>query len=337
MARPDTQLVLAADIGGTRVRLGAYRVGHGRPIEVVPPESYPSRSAPDLETHVERFAAQHQVASAIHCACFGVAGPVIKGRAETTNLPWMVSETQLKKRFGWSRTIIINDLVAAAIALPVLKPAELSSLNQAESDGEGHLAVVAPGTGLGKALVAVDRRRAIPMASEGGHADFAPTNTAQLRLWAYLHHRFGHVSQERVLSGAGLVNIYRWLRDAENLPAAPAVEHALAETDQDAAQVVTENALGQQSKTCRQALDTFVEILGAVAGNWALDTLPWGGVYLGGGIAPKILSALRQGDFMASFGAKGRFAELMAKFPVRVILNDRAALLGAARWALMTS
>jgi glucokinase len=337
MAHPHTQLILAGDIGGTKVRLGVFEATKGRPVEVVSPESYPSRSAPDFESHIEHFLDQHQIASENLCACFGLAGPVMAGNAKVTNLPWEVSEAGLRKRFAWTQVHLVNDLVATALAIPVLASEELAPLNQAEPAERGHVAVIAAGTGLGKALVAVGRHEMVPVASEGGHADFAPGDPAQMRLWRHLHQRFGHVSQERLLSGDGLINIYNWLRDAEKLPVAASVEQALNDPQLDPARIITENSLARQSAICHQTLATFVTILGAVAGDRALETLPWGGVYLAGGIAPKILPALRQGDFMAAFCAKGRFDKFMARFPVRVILNDGAALLGAVRWALMVS
>jgi glucokinase len=337
MIQPDNPLVLAADIGGTKVRLGLYRRDRGRPAEVVPPERCASRSAPDLETHIERFLAKHEAAASVHSACLGIAGPVFGGHVETTNLPWTVSEASLRKQFAWPRVDLINDLVATALSIPVLTTKALVGLNRTEPDAQGHLAVVAAGTGLGKALVAAGRHETVPVASEGGHADFAPGNLDQWRLWHHLHNRFGHVSQERVLSGEGLINIYTWLRDDEALRAAPMVEDALESGRTDAARRITENGLARQSAICRQALITFVTIFGALAGNWALETLPRGGVYLAGGIVPEILPALQTEGFMMAFCAKGRFAKVMTRFPVRVVMDDRSALLGAARWALMAT
>ena len=335
MSTTHTNLILAGDIGGTKVNLGIFRAGKTKPLTVIRPETFLSRSAPDLETHIKQFLDRHHIAKAIKSACFGLAGPVIKGRAKATNLPWVVSETNLQKRFGWPKVSLINDLVATALAIPLLKSTALLALNRARVDRQGHLAVVAPGTGLGKALVAVGTNQMVPVASEGGHVGFAPANQAQVRLWRYLHQRFDRVSQERVLSGIGLVNIYAWLRDVEAMEPAPAVEHALETAEYNAAPMITEKALAHQDSICQRALTVFVEIFGAIAGDWALGTMARGGVYLGGGIPPKILPVLRTGDFMAAFCAKGRFSEVVASMPVRVILNDRAALLGAARCALM--
>lgn len=328
-------LILAGDIGGTKVNLGVFRRGKTKPVAVLPPETFPSQSAPDLETHIENFLDRHHVATAIKSAGFGLAGPVIKGYAKTTNLPWRVSTNAIRKRFGWSRVMLLNDLVATALAIPVLRPAAVLALNRARADREGHLAIVAPGTGLGKALVAVEGNQMVSVASEGGHAGFAPANEAQIRLWRYLHQRFGRVSQERVLSGTGLVNIYLWLRDKESMRRATAVEQALATDEKNAAPIITQLALSNADATCHGAMTTFVEIFGSIAGDWALSTMARGGVYLGGGIPPKILPALRTGHFLNAYQHKGRFAEIVATIPVRVILDDQAALVGAARSVLM--
>lgn len=231
--------------------------------------------------------------------------------------------------------MLLNDLVATALAIPVLRSTAFLPLNRAKADRKGHMAIVAPGTGLGKALVAVEGKQVVPVASEGGHSGFAPANKDQMRLWQYLHHRFGRVSQERVLSGTGLLNIYLWLRDKEAMRPAPAVEKALAKDEKSAAPIITDRALSQKEPICRHAMRTFVDIFGAIVGDWALSTMARGGIYLGGGIPPKILPAIRTGDFMTAFQNKGRFTEMVATIPVKVILNDQAALLGAARSVLI--
>lgn len=325
----DKSLVLAGDIGGTKTNLGLFSRGKRRPVAKVI-ETYPSREAPHLESIIERFLNRHR--ASIKSACFGLAGPVINGRSQTTNLPWDVSEAKIKKRFKWSQVGLINDLTATAYAVPFLNSRELFFLNKAKARKEQNLALVAPGTGLGEALLIFGEGQYIPVASEGGHADFSPNNEAEVELWRYLSQRFGHVSTERVLSGPGLVNIYSWLRHSKRFSEPAWLARSMEEIDP--ARAIAEAALVEKHPLCVESLNMFVSILGSVAGNLALTAMTTGGVYLGGGIPPKILPKLQESIFMQAFTNKGRFGDLLAKIPVRVILNDEAALLGAARCAL---
>ena len=324
----DENIVLAGDIGGTKTNLGLFSPGKRRPVVKVI-ETYPSREAPHLELIIEQFLHKHR--APIKSACFGIAGPVIRGRSQTTNLPWDVSEVKIKKRFKWAQVGLINDLTATAYAVPLLTSRELLSLNNAKARKEQNLALVAPGTGMGKALLIFAEGQYIPVASEGGHADFSPNNEAEVELWRYLSHRFGHVSIERVLSGPGLVNIYSWLRDSERFSEPPWLVRRMEEIDP--ARAIAEAALTEKHPLCVASLNAFVSILGAVAGNLALTAMTNGGVYLGGGIPPKILPKLEEPIFMKAFTNKGRFKEFLERIPVRVILNDKAALLGAAHCA----
>jgi len=324
----DKPLVLAGDIGGTKTNLGLFSRGKRRPVTKVI-ETYPSREAPHLESIIERFLNKHS--ASIKSACFGIAGPVISGRSQTTNLPWDVSEVKIKKRFKWSQVGLINDLTATAYAVPLLNSRELLSLNKAKARKEQNLGLVAPGTGLGEAMLIFGEGQYIPVASEGGHADFSPNNEAEVELWRYLSQRFGHVSTERVLSGPGLVNIYSWLRDSKRFSEPAWLVRSMEEIDP--ARAITEAALTEKHPLCVASLNAFVSILGAVAGNLALTAMTIGGVYLGGGIPPKILPKLEEPIFMKAFTNKGRFKEFLEKIPVRVILNDKAALLGAAHCA----
>jgi glucokinase len=237
----------------------------------------------------------------------------------------------MKNRFSWSHVSLINDLTATAHAVPLLSSRELFSLNKAKRRKGQNLAIVAPGTGLGQALLIFQDGMYIPVSSEGGHADFSPNSEAEVKLWRYLHKRFGHVSVERVLSGPGLVNIYNWLRESGSYKEPAWLAGRLKEIDP--ARAVTEAALADKHPLCVESLNVFVSIFGAVAGNLALTAMTTGGVYLGGGISPKILPKLKQSMFMQAFTNKGRFAELLEKIPVKVILNDQAALLGAAHCA----
>ncbi|MEE9527843.1 MAG: glucokinase [Syntrophobacteria bacterium] len=324
----DENIVLAGDIGGTKTNLGLFSRGKRRPVAKVI-ETYPSREAPHLESIIERFLNRHR--ASIKSACFGIAGPVINGRSQTTNLPWDVSEVKIKKRFKWSQVGLINDLTATAYAIPFLNSRELFFLNKAKARKKQNLALVAPGTGLGEALLIFGEGQYIPVASEGGHADFSPNNEAEVELWRYLSQRFGHVSTERVLSGPGLVNIYSWLRDSKRFSEPAWLARSMEETDP--ARAIAEAALTDKHPLCVESLNMFVSILGSVAGNLALTAMTTGGVYLGGGIPPKILPKLEEPIFMKAFTNKGRFKEFLERIPVRVILNDKAALLGAAHCA----
>jgi glucokinase len=327
----DAIHLLAGDIGGTKTHLGLYTAGPQGPREFAR-QTYASSAAEGLEEMIDHLLQRHPVP--VTAACFGIAGPVTGGFARLTNLGWDVSAGRLRRRFQWAHVQLINDLAATALAVPWLSGEELAALNRAPADQTGSLALVAPGTGLGQALLLRPNDRCLPMASEGGHADFAPTDEAEIRLWHYLRRRYGHVSLERVLSGRGLVDIYAWLVSSRPAQAAGRARDVL-ETAKgaDPAQIVTRHALDASDDLCRDALLRFCRILGAVAGNLALTGLATGGVYLGGGIPPKILPVLEKSDFMTSFKAKGRFSEFLAAIPVWVILNDKAALMGAARRA----
>ena len=330
MKNPEGDLfVLAGDIGGTKTNLGFFRQGKTRPVAKVI-ETYSSREAPNLESIIARFLRKHQVL--VQSACFGIAGPVINGRCQTTNLPWYVAEDKIKKRFEWAHVSLINDLTATAHAIPLLSSRELFRLNKTKSRKGQNLALVAPGTGLGKALLIFRDGEYVPVPSEGGHIDFSPNTEAEIKLWRYLHKRFGHVSVERILSGPGLVNIYLWLKDTGRHRIPTWLAKNMEEMDP--ARAITEAALDGKHPVCVAALNMFVSIFGAVAGNLALIAMTTGGVYLGGGIPPKILPKLKESMFMQAFTNKGRFSEFLEKIPVRVILNEQAALLGAAHCAL---
>ena len=326
----DRIIILAGDIGGTKTNLGIFLKGKERPVPKVI-ETFSSQSAPDLEHIIRQFLEIHPV-SVTH-ACFGIAGPVVNGTSKTTNLPWNISEDRIKKQFNFHHVKLINDLTATAMAIPLLKKDEFFPLNQAGSIKDQNLALIAPGTGLGIAMLIYQKDRYFPIPSEGGHADFAPNNEAEIQLWRYLHQHYGHVSIERVVSGSGLVNIYRWLKDSDRLNEPDWLKQKLKEMDP--AKAITEAALVSKDPGCVEALNMFVSIFGAVASNLALTGITTGGVYLGGGIPPKILSKLKEDIFMEAFTNKGRFKGFLEKIPVKVVLNDKAALIGAAYCAAM--
>ena len=324
-------LVMAGDIGGTKTNLGVFEMGKRRPNSKVM-ETYSSREAPNLEHIIGRFLDKHKVR--ISSACFGVAGPVQGGRSKTTNLPWTISENSIKKRFKWDHVRLINDLTGTAYAIPLLTSTELHPLNEAKARKGQNLGLVAPGTGLGMALLIWVENKYTPVASEGGHADFGPNDLMEAELWEYLYKRWDHVSAERILSGSGLFNIYAWLRDSGRHPEPAWLAKEIKE--KDPARAISEAATDRKDPLCGEALDIFVSVLGAVSGNLALTGMTTGGIYLGGGIPPKILPKLDEAAFMQAFMNKGRFKGFLGKIPVRVILNDKAALLGAACCAFQT-
>ncbi len=263
----------------------------------------------------------------IATACFGVAGPVVSGTAVATNLPWRVSVKTLQKTFSFKRVSLINDLVANACGIELLKPADFAVLNRGEKT-VGNRAILSAGTGLGAAILFWNGSQYVPSPSEGGHVEFGPRNRLDLDLLHYLFERFGHVSYERVLSGSGLFNIYEFLRERYS-GTEPAWLRKRLEGEEPAA-VITETARMKKNRLCSAALDLFVSIYGSAAGNLALVAMASGGMYLGGGIAPKIIWKLKNGAFMRAFRDKGRLAPLIGRIPVKVVMNDRTALLGAA-------
>ena len=274
--------------------------GKKRPEPLVV-ESFASREAPHLENIVERFLKSHP--APISSACFGIAGPVINGRCKTTNLPWVVSETQMKSRFHWRHVRLLNDLAAAATAVPLLRRSEQVSLNKGIVQKKGNLALLSPGTGLGQAMLVYQDGEYVPLSSEGGHVSFSPTTEAEIELWRYLRKKYGHVSVERVLSGPGLVNVYSWLRDSGRFEEPLWLKALMKEGDP--AKAISENALRKRQALCVESLRFYVSMLGSAAGNLALTSMAVGGIYLGGGIPPKILPALKTGSFLESVQGQG--------------------------------
>ncbi len=326
--KENKKYVLAGDIGGTKTNLGLYFAGKGGPLSVSE-ATFSSRTATGLEEMIEKLLETHPVP--VTAACFGIACPVTGVVCQPTNLPWSVSEEKLKKYFGWHRIELLNDLTATALAVPLIDRQALTVLNPTRGDKTGNMALLAPGTGLGQAILLCDQGRYYPMASEGGHVDFAPTDKMEVDLWQYLHKRFGHVSVERVLSGNGLTNIFEWLADGRPAAASSRVRQAMIESDP--ARVIAEHAINNTEPLCVDALMRFCRILGAVAGNLALTAMATGGIFLGGGIPPKILPVLEKSAFLKRYTDKGRFSDFVASIPVNVIRNDKAALIGAAQRA----
>jgi len=320
-------LILAGDVGGTETRLGLCQSSEDG-ISLIRAQNFPSKAYDGLKKIIEEFVKDTR---RIKAACFGVAGPVIAGKAVTTNLPWQISETSLKRFLSIRNVSLVNDLIANVHGIEIMRKQDFSVLNAGEKV-LGNRALLSAGTGLGAAILFWNGKRYIPSPSEGGHVEFGPKNHLELGLLRYLFERLGHVSYERVLSGAGLFNIYQFLRETGSFGTEPVWLAVQMEQD-DPASVITEMARLKKSELCEEALDLFASIYGAAAGNVALQVMATGGMYLGGGIAPKIIWKLKDGTFMKAFTDKGRLSGLAERIPVKVIMNDQAALLGAAAHA----
>ena len=320
--------VLAADIGGTSARFALIEVGDGAMVVQVE-QTFASGAHGGLAMILAAFTASYPLG--FSAASFGIAGPVQDGRVETSNLPWVIDARALAKQLGLREVTLLNDLTATAHGIGELAEADQLILNPGTPVPGGNAAVIAAGTGLGEVGLLWDGARHQPIPSEGGHADFAPRNELEIDLLKHLIRRFGRVSYERVLSGPGLVNIYEYLRDSGRGTAQPFMAERMRELG--AAAAISEAALGGRCGLCEQALGLFVSCYGAEAGNLALRYLAHHGVDLGGGIAPKVAPAFTGPGFMNAFTAKGRLSPLVAAMPVRLILNERVGLFGAARYA----
>lgn len=321
-------MILAGDIGGTHTRLALFEEG----ATLAPARSgtFSSREHGNLTAVVRSFLAGS--AARPDRACLGVAGTVRGGRAQVTNLPWKLDAGALAAELSIGRVALLNDLEAGAWAVEVLDPAGVEVLSAGEPDPAGNGAVIAAGTGLGEAGLAFDGRRRRPFASEGGHSDFSPRDETEVELWRYLWARFGHVSWERVVSGPGLVNIHAFLRDTGRGEEPAWLAEEMREGDPAAA--VARAALSDRCGLAARALEIFASAYGAAAGNLALHFAAGAGVWIAGGIAPRVLPALRTPGFLEAFRGKGRFRPWLEKVPLRVVLDERAPLLGAARYAL---
>ena len=325
------KLVLAGDIGATKTNLGLFSQGAKGPKRVSFC-SFSSCGGAEFVQHVKAFLLDGEVLRSLAAICFGVAGPVRNGYVEATNLGLKLGEKELQKELGCSCLVLVNDLFATAASIPLLAESELAVLQPGDFPKEAcaTTAILAPGTGLGMAFL-VDAVKPHILASEGGHADFAPRNEDEVELWRYLKLRFGRVSRERLLSGPGLLNIYDWLRQKAVARTAIPAGSQLSISKQDAAAVVA--AADDGETLAVKALDIFVSLLGSVAGDLALTGMAAGGLYLAGGIPAKIINHLHQDRFLASFRDKGRMTSWLERIPVKVVLNSEAALLGAARIA----
>ena len=324
-------MILAGDIGGTNARLAYFQPQNGH-LRLISERVFPSREYSELGEIVSKFL--QDSATRPDVACFGIAGPVHNGRVETSNLPWIIEQSRLAKQIQLPATLLINDLEANAWGIGALGPQDLVPLNRV-AQSVGNQAVIAPGTGLGEAGLFWNGSQHQVFACEGGHADFAPQGELQIDLLRFLASRYEHVSYERILSGPGLVNVYGFLRE-KGCGDEPA-EFAGQLAQEDPAAAISRAALEGANLLAEQALDLWISVYGAEAGNLALKAMATGGIFLGGGISPKILPKLTGPLFMRAFLEKGRLRPLLESIVVQIITNDKAGLLGAARCAAAKS
>lgn len=322
-------MILAGDIGGTKTNVALFELeATGQPLAQ---RSFPSNKYDSLESIVAEFIGEHQ--PQVTHACFGIAGPVKDGQVKTPNLKWTVDGQTLAQKLKLEHVNLINDLEATAYGIEGLGEAQLHTLNEGKEERGGHRALIAAGTGLGMAGLFYDGRHYRPIASEGGHIDYAPRTDLEHELLNYMREQVGgRVSYERVLSGPGLFNIYSFLRDNGYGEEPDWLADEIKSGDSSAA--ISVAGLGGKSELAVKALDLFADIYGAMAGNLALILKATGGLYVGGGIAPKLIEKLKDGTFMGAFKDKGRMSSLVGNIPVRVVLDDKTALYGAARCAL---
>jgi glucokinase len=320
-------MILAGDVGGTKVHLALFDFKDGDLVHVRD-KQYPAKEYAGLEEIVREFAGSAKV----NAACFGVPGPVREGRLRLTNLPWTLDSRELARDLSIDYVFLINDLQANGYGIAELGPDQIYTLSEGDSGQVGNRALISAGTGLGEGFLIWDGRTHVPYPSEGGHTDFGPRTEDEIDLLRFLKQKYnGRISHERVISGMGLTNIYEFLREVRGVDEPNWLAKRMAEEDPNA--VITELALAAKSEICEKATDMFVSAYGAEAGNLALKIMSVGGLYLGGGIAPRILEKLKDGTFMKAFTDKGRLSQLLVNTPVRVILEPRTALIGAAAHA----
>jgi glucokinase len=323
-------MILAGDVGGTKVDLALYGFEHGR-LTHVRDERFAARAYPGLEDIVRKFLIECGDPE-VKAACFGVPGPVRGGRLKLTNLPWVLDSRELSLSLKIEHLFLINDLEANGYGIPELSPEQIYELSGGAPGSVGNRGLVSAGTGLGEAILMWNGKMHVPMASEGGHCDFSPRNDIEIELLRYLQRTLkGRVSFERVVSGPGLTNVYTFLRDEKGMEEPDWLKERMLAEDPNA--IIGELGEDGSNELCVSTLELFVSAYGAEAGNLALKVLSVGGMYLGGGIAPKILKKMRDGTFLKAFADKGRLSDLLVQMPVKIILESRCALMGAAAYA----
>jgi len=320
-------MILAGDIGATKTVLALFSLKDGIDGGEIHECRYKSADYESLEEIVSQFLKETGAKPTI--ACFGVAGPVTNQESQVTNLPWLISSAKLRETFGFGQVMLLNDLESIAMAVSHLDSRELYTLNEGIAGPQGNIAVVAPGTGLGTAFLVWTGQRYKALASEGGHTSFAPDNMQEIELLKYLQRRYRHVSFERVCSGGQLPNIYDFLIEKRSYVEPNWLKSELEQAD-DRTPIIIRAALEKKADICEATLDMFVNMLGSAVSNMAITILPLGGIYLGGGIPPRILERLKQPDFLSRIANKGRFFGLCSDMPVHVIMTPKAALYGAA-------
>ena len=321
--------ILAGDVGGTKIRLGLHTLKN-QELQRTVVKQYESAKYASLSEVIKIFLDENK--ASVQTACFGIPGPVINGTVKVTNLPWTLSESELSSSLNIAKVRLVNDLVATAAAVPYFAADDFVTLHPGKELGKnGIAAVVAPGTGLGQAILTVKDGKVEALASEGGHANFAPNSEIEAELFLHLKKKFSHVSIEHVLCGPGLLNIYNFLKDTNYAKEAPELADEIK--TRPAAAVITSFALENKSDLCVKTLDIFVNILGAHCSNLLLTVLATGGIFLGGGIPPKIMKKLTDGTILEPYLAKGKMRDQVAITALKVIKDDHAALSGAARIA----
>jgi glucokinase len=321
-------MILAGDVGGTKVYLALYDFIDGN-LHHNREERFAAKEYSGLEEIVKKFLGGESVTA----ACFGVPGPVRGGRLRLTNLPWTLDSRDLAANCKIQHVFLINDLEANGYGIAELTPDQVYTLSDGDPTQIGNRALIAAGTGLGEGLLTWNGHIHVPYPSEGGHVDYAPRNEDEIELLRFLKQKYnGRVSFERVVSGMGMRSIYEFLRDVKGVEEPVWLAEKIAAVD-DANSVITQMGLSAKSELCVKTLDMFVSAYGAEAGNLALKVLSVGGLYVGGGVAPRILEKLKDGTFMRAFTDKGRLSQLLINMPVRIILESRAALMGAAAYA----
>ncbi len=336
-------LVVAGDIGGTKTILRLVQLAEGT-VETLHQATYSSQQFPDLVPMVQQFIATSERETPQQ-GCFAIAGPVLNNTSQLTNLNWSLSSDRLAQELKMTRVSLINDFAAASYGILGLADSDLQTIQSGEPDKNAPLGVIGAGTGLGQAFLVPVNSDYHVFATEGGHADFAPQVSLEFELLTYLQEKYAtdHISVERVVSGQGIVAIYQFLRDSQFLPESPTIADAIRtwegqEKDEkdriDPAAIIASSALAKEDFLCVKVMEMFVTAYGREAGNLALKLLPYGGLYIGGGIAAKILPLMTDGSFLKAFQQKGRFTSLVERIPLHVILNPQVGLLGSVLYAL---
>ncbi|NGX56538.1 MAG: Glucokinase [Candidatus Anoxychlamydiales bacterium] len=319
-------MFLVGDIGGTNTRLALFESNQ----KCIKEKRFLSSNYNSLIEAINDFLKNEKVK--IKAASFGIAGPIRNGKCQTTNIPWIIDSNEIRTHLNIKNVYLLNDLQANAYGIEVLKEDEFYVINEGIKDQKGNRCLLAAGTGLGEAGLFFDGKKHIPFACEGGHCDFAARNELEIEIFKFLEKKYSHVSYERILSGPGIYNLYSFLYESK-LEQSPSEFHKEIQNSKEPQIAITKKAISSEMKICERTIEIFVSIYGAEAGNFALKTFALNGVYIGGGIAPKILEKLKEGHFFKSFIDKGRFSSLLESIPIKVILNDKAALLGAAYYA----